>query len=177
MTYQRAYVGGTFDCFHRGHLALLAAVRKIARETVVSVNSDAFAERYKRRPLMPLADRMAVLRSCRLVDEVVLNAGDEDSRPAIEHVRPDCLVHGSDWFGEALLEQMGLTRAWLDDRGIAMVTLPYTEWTSTSQLLQAYEQRPRPRVVDVTILRRPMDTVHEPVMMRAGELTRGRVTR
>jgi glycerol-3-phosphate cytidylyltransferase len=139
--YARAYLGGTFDCLHRGHLALFAATRRVARELVVSVNTDEFAARYKRRPLMPLADRLAVLGSCKLVDRVVVNVGDEDSSVAIEIARPDCVVHGSDWQGDALLEQMGLTREWLQTRAIDVVILPYTPWTSTTQLLEAYDLR------------------------------------
>jgi cytidyltransferase-like protein len=139
--FRRAYIGGTFDCLHRGHLALFAAARQIARELVVSVNTDAFAARYKRRPLMPLADRLAVLGCCRLVDDVVVNAGDEDSRPAILHSQADCVVHGSDWVGGSLLVQMGLTETWLETHAIRLVILPYTPWTSTTQLLEAYDRR------------------------------------
>ncbi len=137
--YRNAYLGGTFDCLHRGHLALFAQARRIADRVTVSVNTDAFAARYKRRPVMPLADRLAVLQQCKLVDRVVVNIGDEDSRPAILHVGDvDCLVHGSDWHGDALMQQMGLTRPWLEARGIALVILPYTEFISTTQILDAY---------------------------------------
>lgn len=139
--WRRAYVGGTFDLLHRGHLALLANAKAIAAEVVVSVNTDAFATRYKRQPLMPLADRLAVLNSCRLVDRAIVNVGDEDSRPAILCADVDVLVHGSDWTGAALFDQMGLTAEWLQAHRIAMVTLPYTPWTSTSQLLEAYARR------------------------------------
>jgi cytidyltransferase-like protein len=136
--FERAYLGGTFDCLHRGHLALFAAARLIARELVVSLNTDDFAARYKRRPLMPLADRMAVLESCRLVDRAIVNSGDENSRVAILHSGADCVVHGSDWQGDSLLQQMGLTRAWLEERRIQLVILPYTPWMSTTQLLESY---------------------------------------
>jgi cytidyltransferase-like protein len=133
--YQKAYLGGTFDCLHRGHLALFARARKVAQQIVVGLNTDEFAERYKRKPLMPLADRMAVLQACRLVDRVVLNVGNEDSKPAILHSGADCVVHGSDWQGDSLMRQMGLTPSWLDAHGIALVILPYTDFVSTTQIL------------------------------------------
>lgn len=136
--FRRAYLGGTFDCLHRGHLALFAAARKIAHEVVVSVNRDEFATRYKRRPLMPLADRLAVLQACREVDRVLVNEGDENSRAAILRSQADCIVHGSDWTGDGLLRQMGLTLPWLEEHGLQLVILPYTEWTSTTALLQAH---------------------------------------
>lgn len=139
--FRLAYLGGTFDCLHRGHLALFAAARQIAYRVAVGVNTDDFAARYKRRPLMPLADRVAVLAQCRLVDLVVVNTGDEDSRPAILRTGADCVVHGSDWAGPSLLTQMGLTEAWLEAQRIRLVILPYTPWTSTTQLLEAYDRR------------------------------------
>lgn len=134
-----AYVGGTFDCLHRGHLALLARVRTLAHRTVVALNRDEFAARYKRRPLMPYADREAVLAACRLVDQVVPNLGDEDSRPAIIASGADVIVHGDDWHpGNGLLTQMGLTEEWLRAHGITLVILPYTPGVSTSQILERY---------------------------------------
>lgn len=141
--FQRAYIGGTFDCLHRGHLALFANAKRIAREIVVSLNTDEFAGRYKRVPVMPLADRMAVVSQLRCVDQVVVNTGSEDSRPAIVHSGADCIVHGSDWHGESLMAQMGLDQEWLDARGMRLVILPYTEWTSTTKLLDIYADRRR----------------------------------
>lgn len=139
--YRRAYLGGTFDTLHRGHLALFAAAKKIAREVVVGVNTDDFATRYKRAPLMPLADRLAVLSQLKGVDDVLINSGCEDSRPAILRSGADCIVHGSDWQGESLLRQMGLSLAWLDEHGLEIVILPYTPWTSTTTLLEAHHAR------------------------------------
>jgi cytidyltransferase-like protein len=133
--FARAYLGGTFDLLHRGHLALMARARRIAMEIVVGVNTDEFATRYKRKPVMALEDRIAVLSACRLVDLVVLNVGDEDSTSAILHAGADCIVHGSDWQGEPLMRQMGLTPSFLQDHGITMVTLPYTPWISTTQIV------------------------------------------
>jgi len=137
--FQRAYVGGTFDVPHRGHLSLLARVRRLARETVLSLNTDEFNLAYKqRRPVMPLADRMAVWGACRLVDRVTVNDGGEDSRPAIERAGADCVIHGSDWAGPSLFRQMGLTEEWLRERGIRLVILPYGEFGGTSALLRAH---------------------------------------
>lgn len=144
-TYRHAYLGGTFDCLHRGHLALFYAARRVAERLTVSVNTDAFCARYKRAPLMPLADRLSVLGQCRLVDRVIVNTGDEDSRPAILHAGGvDCVVHGSDWIGSSLLRQMGLSTEWLEAHGVALVILPYTPITSTTAILEAYEARKAP---------------------------------
>lgn len=133
--FARAYVGGTFDLPHRGHLALLARVRRIARTVVLSLNDDAFAAAYKRPPVMPLADRLAIWRTCRLVDDVVVNTGGADSRPAILASHADCIIHGSDWHGPSLHRQLGVDEAWLREHRLVLVILPYTPFVSTTELV------------------------------------------
>lgn len=139
--FRKAYIGGTFDTLHRGHLALFANARRVACEIVVSLNTDEFAGRYKRVPMMPLADRVAVVSELRCVDQVVINTGDEDSRPAILHSGADCIVHGSDWQGVSLMSQMGFDQEWLEAHDLRLVILPHTPWTSTTKLLDIYASR------------------------------------
>lgn len=132
--YRKAYIGGTFDLFHRGHVNLLRGAKEMADEVVVSLNTDEFAARYKRLPVMNLEDRIAVVASCRYVDEVVINTGGEDSKPAILEAKPDVILHGDDWTGESLMKQMCLTQEFLAENGICMDYLPYTKGISTSEL-------------------------------------------
>lgn len=130
------YTGGTFDRLHIGHLELLAACRQMAGpdgRVVVSLNTDEFVARYKgRAPLQGYAEREEVLRAIRDVDLVVKNAGDEDSRLAIEVVQPDVIVIGSDWQGKDYLGQLGLTAAWLEERGLWIEYVPRTKGRSSS---------------------------------------------
>lgn len=132
--YNRIYLGGTFDCLHRGHLNLFRAAHKVARQVVVGLNTDAFAELYKRRPVMQFADRLEVLHECRLVDDVIVNAGGYDSRHAILLSGADAIGHGDDWTGEALMKQMGFDQVWLDRHNIMMVYMPYTRGISSTQI-------------------------------------------
>lgn len=132
------YTGGTFDRLHIGHLELLAACRQLAGpagRVVVSLNSDEFVERYKgRRPMQGYAEREEVLRAIRDVDLVVKNTGDEDSRGAIEVVRPDVLVIGADWADRDYLGQLGLTAEWLAERGLWIEYVPRTKGRSTTAI-------------------------------------------
>lgn len=138
--FNRIYLGGTFDCLHRGHLQLFRNAHYKAYEVVIGLNSDAFAGRYKRKPLMSYADRFEVLSECRLIDRVFFNSGDEDSKPAIMYSGADAIGHGSDWTGLSLMSQMGLTAEWLDDTGIRMVYLPYTDGVSTTSILEGLKR-------------------------------------
>lgn len=135
--WKNAYVGGTFDLLHTGHLALFWRARQLADRVTVSVNTDEFAAAYKREPFMPLRERLAVLREIRSVDRVIVNTGNEDSRPSILFADADCVIHGSDWTGVNLMKQMGLTEAWLREHKIDLITVPYTDGVSTTDLLSA----------------------------------------
>ena len=130
------YTGGTFDLLHVGHIELLEACRELAGprgRVVVSLNRDEFVERYKgRRPSQPYAVREELLRACSLVDLVVCNAGDEDSRIAIDVVQPDVLVIGDDWRDRDYHGQLGLDQAWLDERRLWIEYVPRTRGTSTT---------------------------------------------
>ncbi|MET8689202.1 adenylyltransferase/cytidyltransferase family protein [Streptomyces sp. NPDC004732] len=62
------------DLFHPGHVALLRAARDFGERLIVGVLSDEVVATYKRRPIMTLAERVAVIEACRYVDEVLPNA-------------------------------------------------------------------------------------------------------
>ena len=130
----------TFDLFHAGHASLLRHCRKLAGEygkVVVALNSDAFIATYKgQSPVCTYAERDAVLRACRYVDEVIPNRIGADSRPTIEEVRPDFVVIGTDWAAKDYYQQMGFTQQWLDERGITLVYVAhaFSEALSSSDI-------------------------------------------
>lgn len=132
-----AYCGGTFDLLHPGHINLLRRAKQEFDIVVVSLNTDEFTSSYKRRhrkPMMPLLDRMVMASACRYVDQVIVNTGGPDSKPAILQSGAKFIVHGSDWTGTKLMKQMGLTKQWLAEQGITMVYYPYTHGVSTTHL-------------------------------------------
>lgn len=126
---------GTFDGLHVGHLELLRWCREMGT-TIVALNRDGFVQRYKgRSPIHPYANRAEMLRASRFVDAVVCNAGDEDSKPAIEVVAPDVIAIGDDWAPPMdYLGQLGLTQGWLDERGIRVEYVPRTTGESTTRI-------------------------------------------
>jgi phosphoenolpyruvate phosphomutase / 2-hydroxyethylphosphonate cytidylyltransferase len=132
---RRVYVPGTFDCLHVGHLNLLDFAAGLG-EVWVGLNTDEFAERYKRRPVYPLKDRIRIMESLRQVDEVIVNEGCEDSRPAILECRPTYIVHGDDWTGEAYNRQLGITDEFLIQNGIYILHPPYTAGVSTTEIIE-----------------------------------------
>lgn len=124
--------------FHHGHAEFIRKCRDYGR-VIVSLNSDKFAERYKRKPIMNIAERMAAAQACRWVDKVVVNIGDEDTGKTIDSlvgVKVIYIAHGDDWTGNSLLSQLGISQEWLDERSIQMLYVPYTRGISSSDIIR-----------------------------------------
>lgn len=136
------YTGGTFDLFHAGHARFLQHARSLGDRLIVALNGDGFVERFKgRHPVCSYAERAAVLLSCRYVDDVVPNIGDENSGPTIEFIRPSVIAIGDDWDGRDYLGQLGIDWAFLDRVGARILYLPYTEGISTTEIVRRIESR------------------------------------
>jgi glycerol-3-phosphate cytidylyltransferase-like family protein len=102
---------------------------------VVSLNTDEFIEEYKGKPpVISYADREAVLLACRYVDKVIPNTGGTDSKPSIEEVWPDIVAIGTDWARRDYYAQMKFDQDWLDERGIALIYIPYTQGISSTAI-------------------------------------------
>ncbi len=128
------YTGGTFDLPHKGHYRLLQRAAEIG-SVVVALNTDEFIEKYKGRPpILSYEERKEALLACRWVDEVVPNVGGADSTIAIEMVKPDYIIIGSDWAKKDYYLQMGFSQDWLDERGIGLIYVPYTKGISTTDI-------------------------------------------
>ena len=130
----RIYTGGTFDLFHAGHVEFLRRCAELGSVTV-SLNEDEFIEKYKgKRPVISYQERKDVLLGCRWVDSVVPNVGGVDSRISINLVSPDLVVIGSDWARRDYYAQMGFDQDWLDERGIGLCYIPYTQGISSTAI-------------------------------------------
>lgn len=119
-------------------MAFLQRCKEIAGKggkVYVSLNSDEFIQAYKGKGLvMSFTERRAVLMACKYVDRVIENWGGADSTQAIEWVCPDLIVIGSDWARRDYYTQMGFTQDWLDERGIGLVYIPYTQGISSTDI-------------------------------------------
>ena len=134
------YTGGTFDLFHAGHVKFLRRCKEIsgiAGKVTVALNTDEFIYNYKKvQPILSYEERFEVLSACKLVDVVIANIGDADSKPAIEQCQPDVIAIGSDWARKDYYKQMQFDQDWLDERNISLIYIPYTKGISSSLIKQ-----------------------------------------
>lgn len=107
------YVDLVADLFHAGHVRFLGSARAAATERarpgqavrlIAGVHNDDDVERYKRRPVLTMAERVLVVAACRYVDEVVPEAPLPVTEGFIREREIDLVVHGDD-FDSAELER------------------------------------------------------------------------
>jgi rfaE bifunctional protein nucleotidyltransferase chain/domain/rfaE bifunctional protein kinase chain/domain len=133
--------GGCFDLLHPGHLSLLRQARALGDTLVVCVNSDDSVRRRKGpdRPIVPAADRIALLEALEPVDAVIMF---EEDTPAelLETLRPDLWVKGGDYTITDLPEAPVVRR-----HGGQVVLIPLVSGYSTSRLVLAARSAARPQ--------------------------------
>lgn len=91
------YTVGTFDLLHVGHLALLEYCKSLGGLLAVGVASDAVVNSYKPNvPVIPLEQRMEMLRALRCVD-IVRPYDQLEYVSACRELNADIFVIGEDW--------------------------------------------------------------------------------
>lgn len=127
----RVYVDMVGDLFHAGHVSLLREARRHGDRLIVGVLSDDTAACYKRRPIMTLAERVAVIESCRYVDQVVPDAPFRLTEEFLDEHAITTVVHGDDLSPEGAESIYGPAVA-----SGRFVYVERTEGISTTQLIQ-----------------------------------------
>jgi D-beta-D-heptose 7-phosphate kinase/D-beta-D-heptose 1-phosphate adenosyltransferase len=123
---------GCFDLLHAGHLALLGHAAKLGEILVLALNSDASVRRLKGpgRPLVPEAERAAVLAALACVDAVTIF--EEDTPLALlQVVKPHVLVKGGDYRPSDVIG-----RELVEAAGGRIEIVPLTPEKSTSSLVE-----------------------------------------
>jgi rfaE bifunctional protein nucleotidyltransferase chain/domain len=127
------YTVGTFDLLHVGHLALLKYCKTLGDKLIIGVASDEVVSSYKpNKPIIPLTQRMEMLKALRYVDDVV-------SYNKLEYVTNckkldiDIFVIGEDWgdkpYNIAVEE-------YLKSKGKKIVQVNYNPQTSSTKIKQ-----------------------------------------
>ncbi len=99
------YTVGTFDLLHVGHLALLEYCKTLSDKFVVGVASDEVVNSYKPNvPIIPLKQRMEMLKALRCVDDVV-SYGKLEYVTNCKELDVDIFVIGEDWGGNRIILQ------------------------------------------------------------------------
>jgi glycerol-3-phosphate cytidylyltransferase len=128
------YAPGAYDLFHIGHLNILKHAAEHCDRLIAGVVSDEMLLRSKgRMPVIPLAERLEIVRSLRFVDDVHAEVV-PDKIDTWRDVRFDVIFKGDDWRGPAKGDKLERDFAAV---GVQVQYFPYTVHTSSTILRKA----------------------------------------
>ena len=93
----RVAVSGYFDPIHIGHLDYLELAKKLGDKLVVIVNNNHQCKLKKGKPFMDELDRIRIVESLGIVDEVFLSIdSDRSVCKSLQEIKPDIFANGGD---------------------------------------------------------------------------------
>lgn len=118
---------GTFDVLHVGHIRVLKRAAELGDRLVVGVSADELNISKKgRAPVFTQDERLEIVSSLKVVDEVFVEESLEKKRDYIVEHGADVLVMGDDWAGKF---------DWVSDV-CEVVYLPRTPSVSTTGIIE-----------------------------------------
>jgi glycerol-3-phosphate cytidylyltransferase len=125
------YVPGAWDMFHIGHLNILLRAREHCDRLIVgAVTDEALFQVKSKYPIVPLSERIDIVRELDIVDEVVVDFS-SNKIEVWQRVGFDVLFKGDDWRGTAKGDKLEADMASV---GVTVCYFPYTAHTSSSLL-------------------------------------------
>ena len=92
---KKVYVGMGTDLIHHGHINIIEVARELG-EVTVGLLSDKAVSKYSRTPFLNYDERKKILENLKGVKEVI-SQEDLDYEKNLRSLKPDYVVHGSDW--------------------------------------------------------------------------------
>jgi D-beta-D-heptose 7-phosphate kinase/D-beta-D-heptose 1-phosphate adenosyltransferase len=132
------FTNGCFDLLHPGHVQYLTQARAMGDVLAIALNSDDSVRKLKGpgRPILNSLERSQVLAALSVVDFVFVFPEDTP-RDVVAALLPDVLVKGGDW----PLDQI-IGREEVEAAGGTVVSLPYVEGCSTSDIIERIRRPP-----------------------------------
>ena len=135
---KRVYVAMSADIIHPGHLNIIREAAKLG-DVTVGVLTDAAIASYKRLPYMNYEQRAAVVGALKGVAEVIPQE-QLDYIPNLLKLKPDYVVHGTDWREGVQAKTRQRVIDTLAEWGGKLVEPEYTEGISSTQLNKAIRE-------------------------------------
>ncbi|HED17856.1 MAG TPA: cytidylyltransferase [Gammaproteobacteria bacterium] len=125
------YTVGTWDLLHVGHLAILQHCKSLGNTVAVGVASDEVVASYKKNvPVVPLVQRMEMLKALRCVD-IVRPYYELEYTSACKELDVDIFVIGEDW-GKAPHNLD--VESFLKAKGKSIIQVSYHPQTSSTKI-------------------------------------------
>ncbi|WP_035647891.1 adenylyltransferase/cytidyltransferase family protein [Flavobacterium sp. ASV13] len=118
------YTSGTFDMFHSNHLKMIKYARGLGETLIVGVSTDELVCSYKKAPIIPFEERLAIIEALKYPD-IVIPQRSLDHTQLVVNLNIDAFVVGDDWVGKY---------DYLRELDIEVFYFPYGDGVSSSKL-------------------------------------------
>mgnify|MGYP006081004969 CR=1 FL=1 len=126
------YIGLTAETIHHGHINLIEKAR-IYGDIVVGLLTDTAVANFKRIPLLSYDQRKKIITNIKGVTKVIPQ-NEWDYSINLKKIKPDYMVHGSDWVsGPQKKLKINALKA-LHKVGGKLIEIPYTKGVSSTAL-------------------------------------------
>lgn len=121
---KRVYLSFATDIIHSGHINIINKAAKLG-EVIVGVQTDEIVMKTLRYPILPLEERMDIVRNIKGVSKVIIQ--DElYYDKVLRELKPDYVVHGDNWKKNYLSGIRHRVVEVLKEWGGELVEFPYT---------------------------------------------------
>ena len=127
------YTGGTFDMFHSNHLKMIEYARGLGGTLIVGVSTDELVASYKKPPIIPFEERLAIVKALKYPD-IVIPQRSLDHTELVKKLNIDVFVVGDDWVGKY---------DYLKELGVTVFYFPRGEGASSTSIKQSILDRYR----------------------------------
>lgn len=128
------YVGMTVDILHHGHTNIIAEARRYG-EVTVGLLTDRAVAGHKRLPYLRWEHRKSIVENLVGVTRVVPQET-WDYAPNLRELRPDYMIHGTDWLQGPLAPYRARAIDALEEYGGKLIEIPYTQGVSSTAMAQ-----------------------------------------
>lgn len=132
------YVAMSADLVHPGHLNIIKIARELGEVTIGLLTDEAIAS-YKRLPYLDYSQRAAVVSELKGVAKVIPQET-LDYVPNLRALRPDFVVHGSDWSTGVQAATRQRVIDTIAEWGGELIEPEYTEGVSSTALNKSLQE-------------------------------------
>ena len=127
------------DIVHPGHINIIKAASQYG-EVIVGLFTDEAIASYKRVPYMPYEQRKIVIENIKGVSQVIPQYT-RDYEDNLRMLKPDYMVHGTDWREGPLADVRAKAIATMAEWGGEVVEPEYTRGVSSTMIQKAIKER------------------------------------
>jgi len=134
---KKVYIGMCCDVLHHGHINIIETARELG-EVTIGLLTDKAITSYKRVPLIPYKHRKKIIENIKGVKEVIPQ-DTLDYSFNIKRLKPDFVVHGTDWKKGVQAKTRQKVIDLLSEWGGKLIEPEYTEGISSKKIIERLE--------------------------------------